>query len=157
MSCYYGSSGDVRELLGNPGEAEISATLLTLGRKKATAIVDSALEKVYPSNVPFAATGDVPAIINLITDDLAVYYITRTKHPGPAPLSDDVKAEYWDKPIDLLKKIQNREIDLPELTVTLGAQVDANRKDYTPIFDLDEIESAVVDSDLEDKIEDSRD
>ena len=157
MSIFYGSSGDIRNDLGNPTETEISASLIDLARKKATSIVDAMLEVVYPSKVPWTVAGDVPMLINSVTDDLAIYYIRRSKHPGPLPLTKEVKQEYWEQPIDLLKRIQKREIDLPELTSSLDSQIEANRVDYTPIFDLDEIESAVIDPDLLDDIDEKRD
>lgn len=156
MSIYYGASGDVRAELGSPTETEVSASLLDLGRKKATALVDSFLEAAYPSNVPFASAGDVPAIIDSITNDFACYYIYRSKTRGLSPVSAEVKEEYWDKPMELLKSIQKGEVALPELTSSLDAEVDANRKDYHPVFDVDAPESAVIDEDLLDDVADDR-
>lgn len=150
----YGSSGDVRLILGNPTETEVSATILGLERTHATNLVDGYLEKAYPSKVPF--TGDVPALVDSLTNDIAVYYIKRDTHPGPLPLSEDVKAEYWERPIETLEKIAKRELELPELTSGLTDRIESNRSAYTPIFDVDNIESAVVDEDLLDDVEDAR-
>lgn len=157
MSIYYGSSGDIRNDLGTPTETEISASIIDLARKKATAVVDGMLESAFPSVVPWTVITDVPDLINSITDDIAIYYIRRSKHPGSLPLTEDVKIEYWDKPIDMLKQIQNGAIVLSAFSVaTTEDTIMANRSDYTPIFDLDDAESWVVDDDLEDKISDSR-
>ena len=103
MSLIYGNSGDVRELIGSPTETEISASLLNTARTKATNLIDTMLERKFPDKIPFTATADVPLIINSLTDDIAVFYIYRSKHRGIAPLSDDIKSEYWDKPMDILK------------------------------------------------------
>lgn len=153
----YGASGDVRSTLGNPTEEEISASDISLGRQKATAIVDSYLETQFPSVVPWTASGDVPILINSITDDIAVYYIKRDKHPGPMPLSDDIKEEYWDKSIALLEKIRGGKIQLPELTAETTDAIKSTRKDFYPIFDVDDITSQKPDSGLIDDIADSRD
>ncbi len=67
---FYGASGDVREELGNPTEDEYSGTLVERCREKATALIDSALERTYPAEVPFAS-GNVPAIVDSLSDDFA--------------------------------------------------------------------------------------
>ncbi len=151
----YGSSGDVRLELGNPAEAEVSAPLLDLSRRKATRLVNSFVEKAYPDQIPFTVAGDIPLLLNTISDDLSVYYVKRSLHPGPNPLSDTIKEEYYEKNIKILEQIRDGDLEISELA---GKQtsVSSNRSTYTPIFDVDDIENHVVDPDLTRDVEESR-
>ena len=152
MAILYGGSGDTRAVSGNPSEAEVSATMLALARQKATALVNSYLEQQFPDIVPWTASGDVPNLINSITDDIASYYIRRDNHVAVMPMSDEVKAEYWEKPISLLEQIRDRKLQLPELTSQLTDEIRANRSAYPTVFDMDDIKKQGVDSDLIDGI-----
>ena len=152
---YYGCSGDVREELGNPSESEYSGSLIERTRKKAKALIDVALERTYPTKIPFAS-GDVPVIIDSLADDFATYYCLRAKHKGPAPLSEEKKIEYWDKPFALLESIANRKKAIPELTSGLKRKILSTTQSFSPIFNLDKPEDWTVDSDLKDKIADDR-
>lgn len=156
MPLLYGASGDVREELLNPTEQEVSANLLNLARTRATHLVDSYLEKKFPSKIPFATSGDVPGVINFITNDLAVFFVKRSTHPGPRPMTDDDKKLYYDDNVVTLEKIVKGEIQIPELSTEGNDPIEANRSGYTPVFDIDEIENNVIDPDLEDKISDDR-
>ena len=156
MAISYGVSGDVRSSLGTPSENEYSASSIALGRLRATNVINSYLEKQYPSSTPFAASGDVPALIDTIATDLSVYYLKRDKHRGPAPLSDVIKEEYWDKNIELLKQIRDGELKLPELDAKDTDLIQAPQESHTPIFDEGSIEDQVVDPDRLDEIADSK-
>ncbi len=156
LSFLYGTSGDVREELGNPAELEYSAGDIEDARTKATNTINIYVAKAYPNDVPFTVSS-LPEALNEIANDLAVYYAKRRKHPGPAPLSEDVKEEYYDKSIKLLELIRDGDVALPELVDTSGGDITANRSAYTPIFDLDNIENQNIDTDLEDHIDDERD
>ena len=151
----YGSSGDCRLELGNPSEAEISAPLLELSRRKATRLVNSYIEKAYPSQIPFSASGDVPLILQNLTDDLSVYFIKRSIHQGPSPLSDTIKEEYYDKSIKVLEEIRDNKLEISELA---GKQVNilSNRNKYIPVFSGEDIVDSVIDPDLSNDISDSK-
>lgn len=155
MAFYYGASGDVREELGNPTESEYSGSLIERTRKKASALIDVALERTYPAKIPFAS-GDVPVIIDSLANDFATYYCLRAKHTGPVPLSEEKKEEYWDKPFALLESIAKREKAIPELTSSLKRKILSTTQSYSPVFDMDKPEDWAVDSDLKDKIADDR-
>lgn len=156
LAYLYGTSGDVREELGNPAELEYSAEDIADSRTKATNLVNLYVSKAYPTYVPFTL-GSCPEPIHEITNDLAVYYAKRRKHPGPGPLSEDVKAEYYDKSIKLLELIRDGDVTFTELeTNAPDAGYMATRSSYTPIFDVDQIENHVIDKDLEDHIDDER-
>ena len=151
----YGSSGDTRAELGNPDEAEYSADDIRRARTRATNLINSYIQKAYPSNVPFAS-GDVPDFLDVLADDLSVYYAKRSKHQGPAPLSDEIKEEYYDRSVKLLKLISTGEIEIPELEGKQGDSIIANRKDYTPICDVDGELDQKIDPDLLSDISDDR-
>ena len=150
----YGDIVEVSRELGNVSDEEISTDDITAGRKRATRLVNSYLEALIGSTVPWTSIDDVPNLINSITEDFAVYYIRRAKHPGPNPLDKNTKAEYWEKPIGLLEKIVNGEIKVPELSNTIADEVRSNRGDYTPISDLD---GSIISEDLTEDIADDRD
>ena len=153
---FLGNSGDVRGELGSPSEAEYSANDLSRARERATNLVNSYIEVAYSTQIPFTASGDVPFILNSVANDLAVYYAKRSKHPGPAPLTEDVKTEYYDKSIKVLEEIRDGKLEIPELSSTKGDKIIGNRSSYTPTFDVDEIESQSPDQDLIDDIVDER-
>ena len=152
MSIRYGSSGDIRGALGNPSSEEVSGADLLLSQGKATSLVDAYLEGQFPDIVPWTVEANVPNLINSITNDLSVYYIKRDKNPGPMPLAENVKVEYWDKSVDLLVKITSRELQLPEMTSQINDQVASNRGAFNPVFDVDDIQSQDVDPELKDDI-----
>jgi len=131
---YLCTSGDVRESLGNPDEVEYSAITLEMSRRRATNLVNTYVQKVYPESIPFVASGDIPGMLETITIDLSVYYCKRDKHQGPAPLSDEIKEEYYDKSISLLEAIAKGDVELPELEGKQGDAVLAPRKKYSPTF-----------------------
>lgn len=151
----YGNSGDCRLELGNPSEAEVSASLLDLSRRNATRLVNSFVEKAYPSQIPFTASDDIPLLLNTITNDLSVYYVKRSLYPGPNPLSDTIKEEYYDKNIEVLKQIRDGELEISELAGK-QASILANRSAYHPIHDVDNIENHNIDVDLLSDIDDAR-
>lgn len=153
----YGVSGDVREELGNSTETEHSSTLLLMARTRATRVVNSFLEKAFPSQIPFGSTGDVPVLITEIVNELSVFYVLRAKHPGPAPLTKEVKQEYWDKPLKMLQDILEEKIKIPELTASEPSRILSNRGDKSTIFDIDPDTGWVVDPDLQQEVEDQRD
>lgn len=154
---YYGASGDIRTALGSPTDAEIGGGIITTGRLKATDLVNLKLKAQFPSSVPWTASGDVPSIINGITNDLSVYYIKRDIHPGPAPIDENTKIEYWEKPLALLEQIATGEVIVPEIGDT-GEEdrVKSTTEDYNPVFGMDAVENQGVDSTLLEDIADSK-
>lgn len=163
----YAVSGDIREELnsgmvagdiGYKDDSEIRGTLITREARRATRRINSKLKGTYPDSIPFGASGDVPLTIQAIANDIGVFYVRRSKHPGPGPMSDDVKEEYWDKPMAELDEIISAGISLSELDAmgTSSDEVYHTRKNRTPIFDMDSVESQEVSPDLLDDIADSR-
>lgn len=156
MALYlYGSATDVRAELGNPDETEYTASDITRARTSATNIVNAYIQKAYPSQVPYTSATE-PEIVKTITNDLAVYFARRSKHPGPAPLSETLRQEYYERNIELLKGIAEGEVEIPEMEDALGDSVLTSREGH-PIFDVDEIEKHIIDDDTLEEIDDSRD
>lgn len=154
---YLCNSGDVRESLGSPDEVEYSAISLEMGRRRATNLINSYVQRVYPSQIPFTASGDVPALLETLAIDLSVYFCKRDKHQGPAPLSDEIKEEYYDKSIALLESISKGEVEIPELEGKQGDAILAPQSAYSPTFgEGDELSWDVSSEKLTDE-EDERD
>ena len=162
----YGASGDIREELNQgaiPGdqsyldETKIKGALIQSGRKSATRLINAKLEPVYPDQIPFAS-GDVPVFLDTIANTLAVYFVKRSKHPGPAPMSDNIKAEYYDKPIGWLDDLAERKMDLSELTSKISvAKSFFTHEGRKPAFDVDDTLEQQVDPYLLSDIADARD
>jgi len=147
MSISYGSSGDCRVFLGSRSEAEIAGTLITTCLSRATNDVDSYLEHTYPEQIPFAVAADIPAKINDIATDIAVYYVKRAQFPGPGALTESIKTDFYDKAIAELEKLRDKKLMLLELTAKIERDITANQIDYQPTFSAGEIEDATIDSD----------
>lgn len=143
----YGVSGDIRNLeFASVTEAEISGALITTSLTRATNIINSYLERPYPELVPFAA-GDVPAMIDDIATAIATYFVKRARFPGPGPLAEQTKADYYDKSIEDLKAISKGELKLPELTSKIKRDIKSTQADYLPIFGIGDETTASIDSD----------
>jgi len=153
----YGLSGDVRQELGNPSEVEVSAGKILTARTRATRVVNGRLEKLFPDSIPFTSSTNVPVLIDEITNELATFYVKRMSHKGIAPLSDEVKTEYWEKPMQMLQDIIDEKVKLPELTAAEADRMLAPQKDYTPTFDEADELNWVVDPDKLEDIADSKD
>jgi len=141
----YASYSDIRsELSGGAekgdqsymDESQLHEVLVVKSARHATRDINGKLEKTYPGQVPYAASGDVPLLLQSIANDLAVYYIKRAQHPGPGPMSAEVKSEYFDKPMAMLNDIADRKMMLGGLGSTSDDVYDAN-EGYTPVFDID--------------------
>jgi len=137
-------------------ESQLHEALVVKSARHATRDINGKLEKTYPGQVPYAASGDVPLLLQSIANDLAVYYIKRAQHPGPGPMSAEVKSEYWDKPMAMLDDIADRKMMLGGLGSTSDDVYDANAG-YVPVFDVDPIEDQFLDPNRLEDIVDARD
>jgi len=157
MPILFGASGDIRESLGNPAENEYSASNIALAQLRSTNLINAYLEPVYPDSIPFTVSGDVPALVNTIATDLSIYYLKRDKHRGPSPISDLVKSEYYDKSVELLEKIVEGKMKLPELTAGEGDAILSKQSEYNQTFNEDGETDWTIDDDKLEDISDSRD
>jgi hypothetical protein len=152
----YGVSGDIRIELGSPSEVEVPASHILIAQTRATRVVNGRLEKSFPDSIPFTSSVDVPVLITEIVNELSTFYVKRAKHKGIAPLSDEVKTEYWEKPMQMLQDILEEKVKLPELTATEADRMLAPQKDYRSTFQEDGELDWTIDSDKLEDISDSR-
>jgi len=149
----YGNDNRVKRLFWDFSEMEVSGDLLTDCRLKADSQIDATLFRAYPGNVPFSSP--YPAIINALSDDLTIWYIMRSKFRATVPLSAGAKEDYWEKPIKLLEDLQNRKIDIPELSHQ--DEVISDTSEYPVISDLDDEENWKVSSERLDDVAGEKD
>lgn len=167
----YGSSGDVRNEINAymavttgghyADETEIPGSLIVAALRKATRLINTYLEPVYPDQVPFLAVADVPVMLEEIASDMGVYFTLRSAAAKVAPISDDKKRDYYDVYIDkengILTLIKERELQIPELTAAYGDDTKTVRKQgRAPIFDVDKETNFEVDSRTIDDIDKER-
>ena len=162
----YASSGDIREeynagaAVGDKGykdETTLHGVLITRSARRATRVINGKLEGAYPNDIPFTTDASVPKLIKEIADDLSIYYVRRSKHPGQGPMADDVKADYFDSPMELLNEIAAGDTKLSELeTLTSDRYTFHTMKGVNPVFNMGNIEDQEVDPDLLGTIADDR-
>ena len=163
----YGDSGDVRNELNShlsvttgghyADENEIPGALVIRSLRDATRLINGYLEPVYAAQIPFAASGDVPKLLEKISTDIATFYVLRSVTARVGPVSDNKRRDYYEdyvKPPDgLLVRISERKVQLPELTAQSAADASSTiKKGRTPIFDLDDVKSHEVSPDRLDDI-----
>lgn len=139
----YGNDDIVRGLWLSVTTTELTAALLSSCRAKADALIDAEMEAVYPGSFPYVGTA--PTIINSLSDDLTLYYCMRSKSPGMGAMPVAIKEEYWDKSLEILKKIRKKEIKIP--IIDTKKEAESTTRTYTPTFDLDKETSWTIDSD----------
>ena len=149
----YGVSGDVRDLgFSQSTEVEVPGAIITTCLTKATNLVNSYLGHTYPEQVPYTVVGDIPAMINDLTTDLAIYFTKRSKHPGPGPLAEEIKSYYYDKSITMLENLRDKKLMLPEITAKIERDITANQIDFQPTFGIgDELSQSVDSNHLQDE------
>lgn len=166
----YGNSGDIRnEVNANAAastaghyvdENEMPGALVIRSIRRATRLVNSFVEPAYAAQVPFAATGDVPKILDEIGTDIAMFYCLRSLAANLGPVDEAKKRDYFDQYVGadgFLTQIRDRRLQLPELTASYADDAKAVRaSDVAPIFDVDSEFNQGVDSRLLDDIEDER-
>src|SRR3990167_2039058 len=126
---YYGVSGDIRDdVKRNATSTELPGPEITRGQKWATAFLDGFLEPIYPDNVPFAS-GDVPAMVDWMASQLGVYFTLRSLYKNRPPNWADIRTEYYDNVMDVLKEMREGNIDIPDLSSQRAPEVDSNITD----------------------------
>ena len=157
MELLYGISTEIKRELQNPSEEEVSTSDITAAQRRATRLINAYLGSIVMGALPWTDRTGVPAIVDTLAEELAVYYIKRAKHPGPAPLDNSIKVEYYDKAIGVLEQIQKGQMSIPELESVISASlIQCNRENYRPTFDVDEDINQTQDENLLEDITDSR-
>ena len=167
----YGASGDVRDEINShvlastaghyADEKEIPGALIIKSLVKATHLVNSYLEPVYPDKLPVTVAGDVPKMLDDIASDIATYYVWRSSVAKLGRIPDDKRRDYFDDYVSAedgkLTKISEKKMQLPEWTADSPADAAQTRSTGRhPIFDIDNETSQGPDPRLLDDIADER-
>ena len=167
----YGASGDVRNELNAhlptstaghyADETELPGGLIIASLRRSTRLINGFLEAAYSAQIPFTASGDVPRMVDEISDDIATFYALRSLSASVGPVSDAKKRDYYDQyvapPDGILVRIAKGDIQIPELTSQTAEDAKAIRANHAPIFDLDRDTSQGVHPDTLDDIAEERD
>jgi phage gp36-like protein len=129
------------------------AGLVDVCMAKADSLIDSHIANRF--TVPLLPP--IPAIIQNIAQDLTLYYLLRTGYfDGVAGNDKATTDKLWDDAMELLKKIADGDISVPDVdpgAVTGDAAlITSNNENYTPIFDVGDEKEWVADPDLLDDI-----
>src|SRR3990167_2316842 len=95
----YGASGDVRDEINQHmaavnaghyfGEEDIPGNLIVKSLLKATRLINTYLEPVYPDQIPFTVTADVAKFLEEVANDIGTYYVFRSAYAKLGNLPDD--------------------------------------------------------------------
>lgn len=140
-------AGEVEEN-GEPAQTRVTNAIAF-----ADAMIDASLVHRYV--VPFASDPNTPALIAAISTDFAVYITKYRKDPRMVTDTQSLGERQIAISANLLDQLRKGEISISG--VTERQMVKSTMEDYAPIFNLDEEVGHVLDEDLADAIEDSRD
>ena len=147
----YSIEAEIRMAWNEVSTEELPKATVEKAISKADGDIDAFLNCKY--TVPFSSP--VPAIINGISIDIAIFYCKIWKDPRLVVDADGKLDMNYNLAMGKLEGIRNGDMDIPG--ITQKQLCSGTRKDYTPVFGEDGIINAQLDEDLEDKIEDSRD
>lgn len=160
---YYGSGDDVRYMLsggvreGHPQyltEDKLPEDMIEMGRRFAYRKINSILKGTFGDLIPYAS-GSEPEILYEYANTISAWWINGKRNQIPKdPEENSFNTEYAEA-IEALKEMAKtgKGLDGAVAAETSGY---FTHDGYTPIFDLDDVESHVVDGDLEDRISDER-
>lgn len=167
----YGASGDVRNEINafaaqtTPGhyvdESEIPGALIISALEESTREINMYLEAVYPDQIPYGATADVPKYLDKVSKNMAMYFVWRAAYAILGNLPDEKKAQYYDSYTDpktgILTRIKDGDLKLRELqTVTPDETSSSIASGRTPIFNIDSDMNQAPDPHLLDDIDRDR-
>lgn len=154
----YGSSGDVRNEINayaspdNAGhyvdEIEVPGSSIIRGLERATRRINSYLMVVYSNNIPVTTVAGVPALLNDIASDMAVYFVWRENMIRLSKMPQEKKQNYYldhvsegtdmDGTKGTLPLLRARKLQLPEFANAYTDEVKTVRgQGQAPIFDVD--------------------
>jgi len=161
---YYGNSGDVRADLngGIPsthdnyqGEDQTPGALIERGRRWAYSIINAKLEARYADTIPWTS-GLEPALIYEISNLLSEYFVISKQNVGNAALDENKVKELYDNPMEILDKLAEGDMELPEAPKPIGETGFFSHDGIQPACDMDPIEDNKISTDLLDGIADAR-
>jgi len=147
----YSTEADVRLAWNGVTTVELPKATVDKAITKADGEIDAKLNCIYP--VPFSAP--VPAIINGISMDIALFYCKMWKDPRLVVDADGKLEMNYNLAMERLEEIRDGKMDIPG--VNQRQLCKSTREDNTAVFGEDGMLNAKLDEDLKDKIEDSRD
>ena len=146
----YCNADDVYESWADITEDQAGATRVEKAIAFADAMIDATLVHRYV--VPFPST---PALIKSISTDFAAYIAKYRKDPRMVTDPQSENERQVALAGNLLDQLRKGEISLPG--VAQRQMIKSTMEDFAPVFNLDDELGHVLDEDLADYIEDSRD
>lgn len=151
----YTTATKTRELLTGVNTSIMSDVDVAKHIARADSVIDAKLAGIY--SVPFETT---PPVIETISTYLSAYYVGITLFTRDRGNENKWIDKLKEEAVELLKAVIEGSLIVVnssggELTRTTSG-VKSNTKDYTPIFDVDDIENSAVDADRLSDIEDAR-
>jgi phage gp36-like protein len=132
----YSTAANIKVVLLNVATYTFDDTAIGSFIAKADALIDSYLANVY--TVPFTTT---PAIINSLSVDIACYYLLRTTYTNDrVEEKNSWVIEWYNKALEILKKLANKEMSLGTAYVPTSSIVSSTDENYTSTFDIDNVE-----------------
>lgn len=147
----YSIEAEVRMAWNGITTIELPKATVEKAISKADGEIDALLNCKY--TVPFSSP--VPAIINGFSMDIALFYCKMWKDPRLVVDADGKLEMNYNLAMGKLEAIRNGDMDIPG--VNQKQLCKSTREDYTPVFGEDGLLNAGLDSDLKDKIDNSRD
>lgn len=152
----YTNAADIKRLLHRITQSEFFDTdgEIEIYISEAEEVINSMISERY--QVPLTST--IPPIIKYITGRITAYNILMSEFTGDSVNISDWTKEWYDKSLEILEKINKREIKLVDSSgVELVERViiQTHRTD-TPLYDLDGEFNQKLDSDLINKIGEER-
>ena len=166
----YGASGDVRNEINAyletttgahyADEREVPGSLIISGLRSATRLINTFLEPVYADSIPFTAIADVPKFLDIVGNDLAVYYVFRSAHVLLGKMPDEKRQQYYDDYVDpktgILTRLAEKKLGLAELTSITPAEAKSLLGSSAPFFGMDDETNYRVDPRIEEDTERER-
>lgn len=129
----YSEYSRVRELWGSISTSELSELRFNICNKKAYDIINTALEPLYSSHIPFDSP--FPDNVVEISDEMVLFYVKRSKVPSLARL-DNLDIDIFK---DALNRLNLLSLGARSVTDLVPAKrVSGRRYGVSPIFGLDD-------------------
>lgn len=137
-----------------PGFDHLTDAVITEKITMADNIINGKIASRY--ELPFSTT---PPLLETISTDLASYFILRREYTQDSQNKNNWTSEYK-LLLQLLDDINLGKIVLTDSTggeiIPTSYEITSDTKDYIPIFDVDDVEESIIDSDRLTDISDSK-
>ena len=151
----YCTAAQVRELLPKVTTTALGNTAVEAMIARAEAYINGKLACRY--TVPFTT---VPPLITTLATEIAAYFVMRTLFTQDSQNQSEWTVTF----MEAMKMLDDIVTGKCVIVNTSGAEVSfsadpvsSNNQEYTPVFDVDEVENSVIDPDLLEDIADEKD